>query len=212
VRTVRLYGHLGKRFGRIHQLEVRTPAEAIRALSANFKQFAKVIADGEWRILVGGKAQSLDQIQDPLSADISIVPAIGGAGGFGKIVLGAALIAASFYLPGATYFSAASAFSIDAAAIASGIGTSLLIGGISEVLFAPPKASGLVRPKRPKLPIFLKTSCAGKISAASHSSTWGLISASMKRLSVFWISRCSWVYCMGCLLVRGVFIELSCRG
>jgi len=150
VRTVRLYGHLGKRFGRIHQLEVRTPAEAIRALSANFKQFAKVIADGEWRILVGGKAQSLDQIQDPLSADISIVPAIGGAGGFGKIVLGAALIAASFYLPGATYFSAASAFSIDAAAIASGIGTSLLIGGISEVLFAPPKASGADVKERPE--------------------------------------------------------------
>lgn len=150
MRTVRLYGHLGKRFGRIHQLEVRTPAEAIRALSANFKQFAKVIADGEWRILVGGKAQSLDQIQDPLSADISIVPAIGGAGGFGKIVLGAALIAASFYLPGATYFSAASAFSIDAAAIASGIGTSLLIGGISEVLFAPPKASGADVKERPE--------------------------------------------------------------
>jgi len=150
VRTVRLYGHLGKRFGRIHQLEVRTPAEAIRALSANFKQFSKVIADGEWRILVGGKAQSLDQIQDPLSADISIVPAIGGAGGFGKVVLGAALIAASFYLPGMTYFSAYSAFGIDAAAIAGGLGTSLLIGGISEVLFAPPKASGADVKERPE--------------------------------------------------------------
>lgn len=150
MRTIRLYGHLGKRFGRSHQLDVRTPAEAIRALSANFQSFAKVIADGEWRVLVGGKAQTIDQIQDPLAADISIVPAVGGAGGFGKVVLGAALIAASFYLPGATYFSAASAFSIDAAAIASGIGTSLLIGGISEVLFAPPKASGADVKERPE--------------------------------------------------------------
>lgn len=150
MRTVRLYGHLGKQFGRSHRLDVRTPAEAIRALSANFKSFAKVIADGEWRVLVGGKAQALAQIQDPLAADISIVPAVGGASGLGKVVLGAALIAASFYLPGMTYFSAASAFGINAAAIASGIGTSLLIGGISEVLFAPPKPSGPDAKERPE--------------------------------------------------------------
>lgn len=149
MRTIRLYGHLGKQFGRSHRLDVRTPAEAIRALSANFKSFAKVIADGEWRVLVGGKAQALAQIQDPLPADISIVPAVGGAGGsFGKIILGAALIVASFYLPGAGYFAAAKGFSL--AATASGIGTSLLIGGISEVLFAPPKPTGPDVKERPE--------------------------------------------------------------
>lgn len=149
MRIVRLYGHLGKQFGRSHRLDVRTPAEAIRALSANFKGFAKVIADGEWRVLVGGKAQALAQIQDPLPADISIVPAVGGAGGsFGKILLGAALIVASFYLPGAGAFGAFGSFSL--AATAKGIGTSLLIGGISEVLFAPPKPSGPDARERPE--------------------------------------------------------------
>ena len=141
MRTIRLYGHLGQQFGKVHHLDVKTPTEVIRALSANFKGFAQAIADGEWRVLVGGKAQSIKQIHNPLDADISLVPVIGGAGGLGKIILGAALIAASFYLPGATYFSAMSSFSIDASAIAMGIGTSMVLGGISQVLFAPPKAS-----------------------------------------------------------------------
>lgn len=141
MRTIRLYGHLGQQFGKVHHLDVKTPTEVIRALSANFKGFAQAIADGEWRVLVGGKAQSLKQIHHPLDADISLVPVVGGAGGLGKIILGAALIAASFYLPGATYFSAMSSFSIDASAIAMGIGTSMVLGGISQVLFAPPKAN-----------------------------------------------------------------------
>lgn len=132
MRTVRLYGHLGQQFGRSHELDVRTPAEAIRALSANFAKFAKVIADGQWRVLVGGKAQTLEQIQDPLFADISIVPAVTGASGVGKIILGAALIALAIFVPGST------AFTVALASTAKAIGTSLLISGVSEVLFPPP--------------------------------------------------------------------------
>src|SRR6187399_1203923 len=60
----------------------------------------------------------------------------------------------------------------------------------------PPYFSGLVRPSRPSSPRRLKTWCAGNASAASHSLTWGLISSSMKRLSVRWISSCSCVYCI----------------
>src|SRR6478752_1198934 len=60
----------------------------------------------------------------------------------------------------------------------------------------PPYLSGLVRPSRPSSPRRLKTTCAGNSSAASHSSTWGLISSSMKRFRVRWISSCSCVICM----------------
>ena len=31
--TVKLYGHLGKRFGKLHRFDISTPAEAIRALA-----------------------------------------------------------------------------------------------------------------------------------------------------------------------------------
>src|SRR4051812_35567584 len=60
----------------------------------------------------------------------------------------------------------------------------------------PPYFSGLVRPSMPSSPRRLKTWCAGNSSAASHSSTCGLISSSMKRFSVRVISSCSWVICM----------------
>ena len=48
----------------------------------------------------------------------------------------------------------------------------------------PPYFSGLVRPSRPSSPSRLNTWCAGNSSAASHSSTCGLISSSMKRFRV----------------------------
>lgn len=141
MKTIILYGHLAKQFGKTHQLEVATPAEAIRALCANFKGFAQSIADGRYRIKMGNIDQALEDIHHPIDQSIKIIPVVAGSGGLGKIVLGAALIAASSYLPGATYFSTMSSFSIDAKAIAMGMGTSLLLGGISQVLFAPPKAS-----------------------------------------------------------------------
>src|SRR5450631_1108886 len=65
----------------------------------------------------------------------------------------------------------------------------------------PPYFSGLVRPSRPSSPRRLNTWCAGNASAASHSSTCGLISSSMKRLSVRWISSCSCVICMAAPVV-----------
>src|SRR6478609_1551701 len=57
----------------------------------------------------------------------------------------------------------------------------------------PPYFSGFVRPSSPSSPSRLNTWCAGNSSAASHASTCGLTSSSMKRFSVRWISWCSWV-------------------
>jgi predicted phage tail protein len=142
--AVLLYGHLGKQFGRRHLLNIHTPAEAIRALSANHQGFMKAIADGQWRVLVGGKAQALEQLHDPLNANISIVPVVAGSGGFGKILLGAALIGASFFLPTAPLLSG---FSFSLSSIASSIGWSMALGGVSQILFAPPKPKTTERPE-----------------------------------------------------------------
>src|SRR6516162_3551744 len=63
----------------------------------------------------------------------------------------------------------------------------------------PPYFSSLVSPSSPSSPRRLKTRCAGNSSAASHASTCGLTSSSMKRFSVRWISWCSWVISMSSL-------------
>jgi predicted phage tail protein len=142
--VVTLYGFLAEKYGKHHKLSVKTPAEAIRAFCANYKDFKEaIIQDGQaaYKILAGNENRSNpDALHIGTSKHIKIIPTVSGKGGFGKILLGAALIVASFYLPGATYFSTASSISINASAIASGIGTALLLGGISQVLFSPPKA------------------------------------------------------------------------
>lgn len=45
IRTVRLYGWLGRAFGREHRLAVASPAEAVRALCALLPGFEKALAD-----------------------------------------------------------------------------------------------------------------------------------------------------------------------
>src|SRR6266446_3498865 len=49
-------------------------------------------------------------------------------------------------------------------------------------------------PRKPWLPIFLNNSCAGKMPACSHSSTWGLISVSQNFVTERMSSRCCSLY------------------
>lgn len=140
--VVYLYGHLAKAYGKRHELAVKSPAEAIRAFSANYKDFRQKVIDGGGYRVLAGKEDRADNIHLPTSKSIKIIPVVQGSGGLGKIVLGAALIAASFYLPGTTFLSASSAFSFSASAIASSIGWSLVLGGVSQLLFSPPSAKG----------------------------------------------------------------------
>lgn len=49
LRAVRLYGVLGRKFGRVFHLAVSTPAEAIRALECQLKGFSEFLATSELR-------------------------------------------------------------------------------------------------------------------------------------------------------------------
>jgi predicted phage tail protein len=136
--TVRLYGFLGEKYGKEHKLYVSSPAEAVRALCANYKEFKKdIIRDGKqyYRIFTGKENKATEElIKLKTSKDIKIVPVVAGAGGLGRILVGAALIVASFYLPTTALIGTTSL-----SGIASGLGFSLLLGGISSLLFSPPK-------------------------------------------------------------------------
>lgn len=140
--TVKLYGHLATQFGDTHKINANTPAEVIRAFCANYKDFKKsIVQDGKalYKIFVGKENRSdTEKIHLGASKVIKIVPVVAGAGGLGKVVLGAALIVASFYMPEYMFTQglfAATNFS----SIASSIGWSLVLGGVSQMLFAPPK-------------------------------------------------------------------------
>jgi len=153
-KEVRLYGPLAKFVGQRKFLaEISTAGEAVRMLLANFPALERHMADQYYKVIVDGYDSDLDELHNPASQTIKIVPVLGGAGGgTGKILLGVGLIAASFLLPGAGLFGATSAFGATAATgwttagilttvgtIASAAGAALVLGGVSQLLSPTPQ-------------------------------------------------------------------------
>lgn len=145
--TLLLYGHLGRRFGRVHRRAVRTAAEAVRALAATLPGFRRALIDGgAYRVLSGGReALPREALADPLPSGrtLRLVPVVAGAGrGFGKIVIGAALIAAAFYTGGAS-LSMSAAWAAGGTTLAGyfagQIGVSLVLSGLSQSLSKTPE-------------------------------------------------------------------------
>ena len=107
LREVRLYGHLGARFGRVHRFDVATPAEALQALMVNFRSFESYLRQHNepgYRVLTGKRPiMELDELRQRRgrAEPIKIVPVIAGAKkGWGRIVAGAVLIAVGYFFPG----------------------------------------------------------------------------------------------------------------
>jgi len=141
MKTVMLYGALGAEFGRVHRYDVATPLEALKALSVTLKGFKKSFIDGgSYRIIIGGKNDlAIDETVYPISEkeSIRIVPVVSGAGsskGIFNIILGATLM----------YFSLGLSTAVGASFITQAtfqqIGMSLILSGVSQLLFPPPKA------------------------------------------------------------------------
>lgn len=127
MREIRLYGELGKKFGKSFHLDVRNTREAITALKAVVKGFSQYLqqhsADG-FHIFIDKQDIDRTELDYPVGTRevIKIVPVVGGSGGFFKVVIGIALILGTSYL---------GAWSVN-------VGWSMIAAGISEILFAPP--------------------------------------------------------------------------
>ena len=153
MRTIILLGELGKRYGRRHLLDVKSPAEAVRALCANFKDFAAFVSSSAernvgYRVLNMREDVAEDELHNPAGQRITIAPVVAGAGGkLGKILLGAVLIGASFLVPGlgATVLFGTTTL----ASVAFGIGVSMALGGVAQLLAPQPKSPGPQEEQQP---------------------------------------------------------------
>jgi predicted phage tail protein len=137
MKKIQLLGELGKKFGKSFSFDVRNPAEAVKALCANFPEFKKHLEESEkrgvaYKVLVGKESKSVDELHDPSGKQyIKFVPVLQGAGGgLTNIIIGAVLIAASFIAPfvGA---GAASPYLLNA-------GIAMVIGGVVQMLTPMP--------------------------------------------------------------------------
>lgn len=158
LREVRLYGDLGRQFGRLHRLAVLTPAEAVQALCAVLPGFERAFVGRpgqrarRYHVFVGRGAGresiALAQAGDAVGVvePIRIVPVIEGAkrGGIFQIVLGAALLVFAPYAAGAlfamgTAFGTAAAIGV--ATYSAAIGQALILGGIVQLVSPQRRAS-----------------------------------------------------------------------
>jgi len=150
LRKVRLYGQLAKFVGRtVLEADLSTTAEVVRMLIANFPALEEHMADQHYRVLVGKRALTLDELHFPVGQEeIKIVPVIVGAGGNAglTILAGVALVALSFVSFGGTAFAgaggAAGIFGGTGAAYGSSalffIGAGLVLSGISQAISPVP--------------------------------------------------------------------------
>jgi predicted phage tail protein len=137
LRTIRIYGRLAKFLKRRKfQVEVSSAAEAVRFLLVNFPQLERHMADQHYRVSVGGYDLSAEELHDPAGQqEIKIIPVLAGAGAVGRILAGVALIALSF-IPGLGAIAG-----IAISSIAFGVGASLVLGGVAQLLTPVPRTA-----------------------------------------------------------------------
>lgn len=137
LRKIKLYGQLAKFIGkRVLHADVATAAEAVRFLMANWPELERHMADQHYRVSVGSYDLAMDELHDPAGQqDIKIVPVVAGAGAVGRIIAGVALVALAIINP----FGAAAIFGTALSTIVGGIGASLVLGGVAQLLTPVPK-------------------------------------------------------------------------
>lgn len=144
LRKIKVYGQLAKFLGRrVFQAEVGSAAEAVRFLLANFPALEKHMAGQHYRVFVGEYPLMLEELHDPAGQqEIKIVPMLSGAGGngVGQILAGVALVAAAvLFAPGAALAGGILTLGAQAVPIIAGIGVSLALGGVAQLLTPVPQ-------------------------------------------------------------------------
>ncbi|EBX4347665.1 TPA: tail assembly protein [Escherichia coli] len=135
--TIRLYGVLGARFGRVHRLAVQTSAEAVKALCINLDGLESYLLNAKkngmtFAVFRGRRNIGADDFKNLAgSTDIRIAPVMEGAkkAGLFQTILGAVMVVA-----GMTFGSAGV---IGAGMVSAGIG--MMAGGIYQMLSPQPK-------------------------------------------------------------------------
>lgn len=143
MKTIKLHGWLGKTFGHTFTLDIASPAEAIRALCAIRPKMSQVLAQDKEGFTIWIEEENISEegLKNPFSAKevLHIVPVIAGAKeGVGQIILGIVLLATAFFTMGTSLLGQGLLYEVVMTGLTT-MGTSLVLGGISTMLFAPPK-------------------------------------------------------------------------
>lgn len=142
--NVRFYGSL-KQFGTEFRLDCKTPAEVVQALTSQIPKLRQFIQQGLFTVRVGRDYFDNRYLEQGLNkklkddATVHFTPTLKGSkrGGLFGVIAGVALIATAFAL-GPLGFSIIGA---NAAWMVGGLGASLLLGGVAQMLTKMPSMS-----------------------------------------------------------------------
>ena len=163
LRKIKLYGELAEFVGhKEFEVQVDSLAKAVSFLINNFEGIDKFMSPKYYQVKIGNYEIDESELTYPIGQeDIHFIPVITGAGGATRRILGgAALIGASFLFPGAGMFGT---FGLGGAAavkggiltgigtITSAIGASLVLGGVSDMLFPMQKPREFSSEQDPRL-------------------------------------------------------------
>ena len=146
MKVVKVYGALRKLRGKTRfEFVADTPAQAMRALLANFPHLERWLIDSEkngvaYRVTVGKQKIHNDDMSGmfaPWSEQdvFSITPVLIGAGrGLGSILVGVAIVAAAVFIPGL-------GLGLSGALVTKVglVGGALILGGIAQMISPVPK-------------------------------------------------------------------------
>ncbi|HHE3654192.1 TPA: tail assembly protein [Pasteurella multocida] len=139
--NVRFYGSL-RQFGSDFKLDAENTAEIIKALTSQIPRLREFIQKGYFTVRIG--AEYLDNrylekglfyaLKDGMT--VHFTPVLKGSkrgGGFG-LILGSALMVASFFVPGAGLFGG-----LITKGMVFGMGSALALGGVAQLLTRQPQ-------------------------------------------------------------------------
>jgi len=160
LRKVKLYGELAKFVGhKEFEVELNSVGKAVSFLIHNFPEVERFMSPKYYQVKVGNYDIDESELAYPIGKeDIHFIPAISGAGrGFGKVLLGAALIAGAFFVPQGLALSQGIGTGFGfakAGALAKGmayVGASLVLQGVSDLLFPLPEPQKFNSEEDPQL-------------------------------------------------------------
>ena len=160
LRKLKLYGELAEFIGhKEFEIKVHNVSQAVSFLIHNFPEVESYMNPKYYQVKIGNYDIDESELAYPIGQeDIHFIPTISGAGrGLGKVLLGAVLIGAAFFVPQGLALSKGIGTGFGfakAGALAKGlvyVGASLVLQGVSELLFPLPEPQKFSSEEDPQL-------------------------------------------------------------
>ena len=131
LKKIKVYGKLRQFLGKSYfEAAVKSPQQAMSFLMANFEGLQKHMNDQIYKVKMGGDVITEDLLTITGEGDIQIIPVATGSGPAIPFLVGGAFAAGGAYL--ATAYASSYIIGTLLASALTGIGTSMIIGGITD--------------------------------------------------------------------------------